>query len=104
MQDKVGQIFEGTVAGVTGFGLFVELDDIFIEGLLHVTELGSDYFTYDKQKHAMVGEKTSTQYRLGDRLKVKVVRVNLETSKIDFSLIGGVKNKVEKKKKVKKRK
>ena len=108
MQDKVGQIFEGTVAGVTGFGLFVELDDIFIEGLLHVTELGSDYFTYDKQKHAMVGERSSTQYRLGDRLKVKVVRVDLETSKIDFSLIGGEKriktNKVEKKKKVKKRK
>ena len=107
MQDKVGQIFEGTVAGVTGFGLFVELDDIFIEGLLHVTELGSDYFTYDKQKHAMVGERSSTQYRLGDRLKVKVVRVDLETSKIDFSLVGGEKrnkkNKVEKKKKVKKR-
>jgi len=107
MQDKVGQIFEGTVAGVTGFGLFVELDDIFIEGLLHVTELGSDYFAYDKQKHAMVGERTSTQYRLGDRLKVKVVRVDLETSKIDFSLVGGEKkikkNKDEKKKKVKKR-
>jgi ribonuclease R len=107
MQDKVGQIFEGTVAGVTGFGLFVELDDIFIEGLLHVTELGSDYFAYDKQKHAMVGEKTSKQYRLGDRLKVKVVRVDLETSKIDFSLVGGekkiIKNKAEKKKKVKKR-
>ena len=107
MQDKVGQIFEGTVAGVTGFGLFVELDDIFIEGLLHVTELGSDYFTYDKQKHAMVGERSSTQYRLGDRLKVKVARVDLETSKIDFSLVGSEKrskkNKDEKKRKVKKR-
>jgi ribonuclease R len=85
----------------------VELDDIFIEGLLHVTELGSDYFTYDKQKHAMVGERSNIQYRLGDRLKVKVVRVDLETSKIDFSLVGGEKkiktNKVEKKKNVKKR-
>ena len=104
MQDKVGKIFEGTVAGVTGFGLFVELDDIFIEGLLHVTELGSDYFTYDKQKHAMVGERTTIQYRLGDRLKVKVVRVDLETSKIDFSLVGGErKNKTEKKKAKKRR-
>ena len=105
MQDKVGKIFEGTVAGVTGFGLFVELDDIYIEGLLHVTELGSDYFAYDKQKHAMVGERTSAQYRLGDRLKVKVVRVDLETSKIDFSLVGGEKrkkNKIEKKR-IKKR-
>ena len=108
MQDKVGQVFEGTVAGVTGFGLFVELDDIFIEGLLHVTELGSDYFTYDKQKHAMIGERTNLQYRLGDRMKVKVVRVDLETSKIDFSLVGAdgvVKTKkIEKKiKKVKRR-
>ncbi|MDC1173637.1 ribonuclease R [Methylophilaceae bacterium] len=103
MQDKVGKIFEGTVAGVTGFGLFVELDDIFIEGLLHVTELGSDYFTYDKQKHAMVGERTTIQYRLGDRLKVKVVRVDLETSKIDFSLVGGERKNKAEKKKVKKR-
>jgi len=109
MQDKVGQVFEGTVAGVTGFGLFVELDDVFIEGLLHVTELDSDYFTYDKQKHAMIGERTNLQYRLGDRLKVKVVRVDLETSKIDFSLVGGEAKiqpkKIEKKvKKVRRRK
>ena len=88
MQDKVGQIFEGTVAGVTGFGLFIELDEVYIEGLLHVTELGNDYFTYDKNKHAMIGERTNLSYRLGDRLKVKVVRVDLETIKIDFSLEG----------------
>ena len=88
MQDKVGQIFEGTVAGVTGFGLFIELDEVYIEGLLHVTELGNDYFTYDKSKHAMIGERTSLSYRLGDRLKVKVVRVDLETIKIDFALEG----------------
>ena len=86
MQDKVGQIFEGTVAGVTGFGLFIELDEVYIEGLLHVTELGNDYFNYDKSKHAMIGERTKLSYRLGDRLKVKVVRVDLETIKIDFSL------------------
>ena len=88
MQDKVGQIFEGTVAGVTGFGLFIELDEVYIEGLLHVTELGNDYFTYDKGKHAIIGERTNLSYRLGDRLKVKVVRVDLETTKIDFALEG----------------
>ena len=88
MQDKVGQVFEGTVAGVTGFGLFIELDEVYIEGLLHVTELGNDYFTYDKSKHAMIGERTNLSYRLGDRLKVKVVRVDLETIKIDFALDG----------------
>ena len=87
MQDKVGQIFEGIVAGVTGFGLFIELDEIYIEGLLHVTELGNDYFTYDKAKHAMVGERTKLSYRLGDKLKVKVVRVDLESIKIDLSLV-----------------
>ena len=100
MQDKVGQIFEGTVAGVTGFGLFIELDEIYIEGLLHVTELGNDYFTYEKNKHAMIGERTNLSYRLGDRLKVKVVRVDLETTKIDFSLEGSK----SKPKKIKKQK
>ena len=86
MQDKIGEIYEGTVAGVTSFGLFVSIDGIYIEGLLHVTELGNDYFTYDKARHAMVGERSHSIYRLGDRLKVKLVRVDLELSKIDFSL------------------
>jgi len=86
MQDKIGEIYEGTVAGVTSFGLFVSIDGIYIEGLLHVTELGNDYFTYDKARHAMVGERSHAIYRLGDRLKVKLVRVDLELSKIDFSL------------------
>jgi ribonuclease R len=86
MQDKIGEIYEGTVAGVTSFGLFVSIDGIYIEGLLHVTELGNDYFTYDKARHAMVGERSHVVYRLGDRLKVKLVRVDLELSKIDFSL------------------
>jgi ribonuclease R len=86
MQDKIGEIYEGTVAGVTSFGLFVAIDAIYIEGLLHVTELGNDYFTYDKARHAMIGERSHAIYRLGDRLKVKLVRVDLELSKIDFSL------------------
>ena len=70
MQDKVGQSFWATVAGVTGFGLFMELDDIYIEGLLHVTELGNDYFTFDKARHSMVGEKTNLTYRLGACFRV----------------------------------
>jgi ribonuclease R len=102
MQDKVGQVFEGTVTGVTGFGLFIELDEVYIEGLLHVTELGNDYFTFDKSKHAMIGERTNLSYRLGDRLKVKVVRVDLETIKIDFSLEGAEKD-VKKRKAQKKK-
>ena len=86
MQDKLGEIYDGTVAGVTGFGLFVALDGVYVEGLLHVTELGNDYFNFDKARHEMSGERTGVKYRLGDRLTVKVARVDLETSKIDFVL------------------
>lgn len=87
MQDKIGEVFEGTVAGVTSFGLFVALDGVYVEGLLHVTELGNDYFHYDKTRHEMAGERTGVRYRLGDRLTIKVVRVDLETTKIDFTLV-----------------
>jgi ribonuclease R len=86
MQDKVGEVFAGTVAGVTSFGLFVALDEVYVEGLLHVTDLGNDYFIHDKARHEMVGERTGVRYRLGDRLTVKVVRVDLETARIDFTL------------------
>ncbi len=86
MQDRIGEVFEGTVAGVTSFGLFVALDGVYVEGLLHVTELGNDYFHYDKARHEMAGERTDVRYRLGDRLTVKLVRVDLETTRIDFAL------------------
>lgn len=87
MQDKIGEIFDGTVAGVTSFGLFVALDNVYVEGLVHVTELGNDYFHYDKARHEMAGERTGVRYRLGDRLTIKVARVDLETTKIDFTLV-----------------
>jgi len=95
MQDKVGEVFSGTVAGVTSFGLFVALDEVYVEGLLHVTDLGNDYFIHDKARHEMVGERTGVRYRLGDRLTVKVVRVDLETSRIDFTLVGAVEGSAE---------
>jgi len=87
MQDKIGEIFEGTVAGVTSFGLFVALDEVYVEGLLHVTELGNDYFVFDKARHEMLGERTNVRYRLGDRLTIKVARVDLETTRMDFTLV-----------------
>jgi ribonuclease R len=86
MQDKVGESFTGTVAGVASFGLFVALDEVYVEGLLHVTELGNDYFNFDAVRHEMLGERTGVRFRLGDRLRVKVARVDMETSKIDFVL------------------
>ena len=86
MQDRIGESFEGSISGVTGFGVFVALDDIYIEGLVHISELGRDYYHFDAGKHELMGERTKRRYRLGDRLRVKVVRVDLETTKIDFVL------------------
>ncbi|MCC7135917.1 MAG: ribonuclease R [Nitrosomonas sp.] len=88
MQDKIGSSFDGVISGVTGFGLFVALDDIYVEGLVHISELPRDYFHHDAVKHLLRGERTGKCYRLGDRLCVKLVRVDLETRKIDFILDG----------------
>ncbi len=84
MQDKINERFEGTVSAATAFGIFVALDDIYIEGLVHVSELGDDYFHFEAAKHQLVGERTGKRFRLGDRIRVKVVRVNLDTARIDF--------------------
>lgn len=86
IQDKVGEIYEGNVTAVTSFGLFVELDGIFVEGLIHVTALQNDYYHFDPVHHRLRGERTGKTYRLFDRLQVRVVRVNLEDKKIDFEL------------------
>jgi ribonuclease R len=84
MQDKLGQVFRGRISGVTGFGLFVELDEIYVEGLVHVTSLKSDYYTFDSAKHRLVGERGGHVYRLGDSMMVLVARVDLDERKIDF--------------------
>ncbi len=86
MQDRIGECFDGVVSSVTGFGLFVALDNVYVEGLIHISELPSDYFHFDAIKHTLLGERSGKQYRLGDRVCVKLVRVDLETSKIDFAL------------------
>ncbi|MEQ1776684.1 MAG: ribonuclease R, partial [Burkholderiales bacterium] len=85
MQDKVGESFNGSVSGVTGFGIFVALDDIYAEGLVHVSDLGKDYFHFDAAKHQMMGERTKRRFRLGDRVRVKVMRANLDSARIDFA-------------------
>ncbi|MBI5918520.1 MAG: ribonuclease R [Nitrosomonadales bacterium] len=87
MRDHLGSVYQGSVSSVTGFGLFVSLDDIYTEGLVHVSELGADYFHFDAAKHQMLGERTGKRYRLGDRVRVKVVRVDMESTKIDFVLV-----------------
>jgi ribonuclease R len=89
MRDRVGEEFEGSVSAVTSFGIFVALDDFYVEGLVHISELGQDYFHFDATKHQLLGDRTRKSYRLADRVKVKIVRVDLETSRIDFVLAGG---------------
>jgi ribonuclease R len=86
MKDRVGETFTGSISGVTAFGAFVALDEVYVEGLVHISELGKDYFHFDAAKHQLMGERTRKRFRLGDRLKVKVVRVDLDTSRIDFTL------------------
>ena len=86
MKDRVGETFTGSISGVTAFGAFVALDEVYVEGLVHISELGKDYFHFDAAKHQLMGERTRKRFRLGDRLKVTVARVDLDTSRIDFTL------------------
>ncbi len=88
MVGKVGEEFDGLISGVTNFGLFVELADIYVDGLVHITALGNDYYHFDAAKHRLMGERTRQMFRLGDPVRVRVVRVDLDESKIDFELVG----------------
>ncbi len=88
MVDHVGDEFPGTVSGVTGFGLFVTLDEIYIDGLIHITALGNDYYQFDAAKSRLTGERTHKTYRPGDRLQVIVVRVDVDEGRIDLELAG----------------
>jgi ribonuclease R len=86
MEDKVGNEYDGVVTGVTSFGVFVQLIDPQIDGLVHVTSLENDYYHFDAGRLALVGERTGKRYTLGDRLRVVVARVDLESRRIDFRL------------------
>ncbi len=88
MMDKVGDTFHGVITAVTSFGIFVELRDIYVEGLVHITSLANDYYHFDPAGHRLRGERTGKTYRLGDGLDVQVVRVDLDDRKIDFDLPG----------------
>jgi len=87
IRDKLGEEFSGTISGVAPFGIFVQLDTLYIEGLVHVTELGADYFQYDEVRHELRGERTGIRYQLTDRVKVQVSRVDLDARKIDLRLV-----------------
>lgn len=87
MQDKVGQIFTGRITGVTSFGLFVELQSLYIDGLVHVATLGDDYYLYEPFKHRMIGEHTREVFRLGDELQVALIKVDVDDKKIDLKIV-----------------
>lgn len=84
MMDKVGAEFDGLISAVTGFGLFVQLKEIYVEGLVHITALPNDYYNFDATQHCLRGERTGKVFRLADALRVKVMRVDLDTRRVDF--------------------
>lgn len=86
MMDKVGESFDGIITSVTSFGLFVELNDIYVEGLVHITSLDNDYYHFDPVGHRLTGERSGQVYRLGDPIRVRVAAVSLDDKKIDFVL------------------
>ncbi len=86
LQQHLGEIFDGIISGVTSFGFFVELADLYVEGLVHVSSLSSDYYQYDAQKQRLVGERTGTRFGLGDSVVVQVAQIDLDERKIDLIL------------------
>ena len=87
MADKVGDEFEGYVTGVAAFGLFIELVEHFVEGLVHVSTMADDYYRFVESAHLLRGENTKKVYRLGDKVKVQVIRVNMELRQVDLGLV-----------------
>lgn len=87
LSHRLGEEYEATVVSVTNFGLFVELDSLYVEGLVHITELGEDYFHYDASRHCLKGERTGKLYQIGDRICVQVAQVNLDDRKVDLRFI-----------------
>ncbi len=87
LQEHVGDEFDGVIAAVTGFGLFVELKDLYIEGLVHITSLPGDYYEFDKARQRLTGERTGRSFQIGGNVRVQVARVDLDDRKIDLDLI-----------------
>lgn len=87
MQDHVGSEFNGVISTVTGFGLFVRLDELFIDGLVHISTLANDYYQFDAAGQRLIGENTGMIYRMGDKVRIKVAAVNLERKMVDFTLV-----------------
>jgi ribonuclease R len=90
LQEHVGAQFEGVISAVTSFGLFVELKDLYIEGLVHITALPGDYYNFDQARQRLTGERSGRSFQLGGAVRVQVARVDLDDRKIDLELIDAV--------------
>jgi ribonuclease R len=87
MRDHLGEEYGGTVSAVTSFGLFVQLDALYVEGLVHITELGGEYYRFDEVRQELRGERSGVRYTVGARVRVQVIRVDLDGRKIDFRMV-----------------
>jgi ribonuclease R len=87
MSDRVGEEFDGVVSGVAPFGLFVMLGDLHVDGLVHVSSLSNDYYQFEQRHHRLIGDRTGRVYNLGDAVRVRVTRVNLDERKIDLEMV-----------------
>ena len=86
MQDKIGEEYEGIVSSVTQFGIFVELENT-VEGLIRFENLGDEYFIYDEERKRLIGEKTNITYKIGDKVKIRVISANKMLRQIDFEIV-----------------
>ena len=87
MKQHLGDEFEGVISGVTNYGMYVEINDLLVEGMIHVRNIGDDYYEHDEKHYSLVGRRTGRTFRLGDSIAVKVIKVNVENREIDFACI-----------------
>ena len=87
MQDKIGQIFEGTISGITEWGMYVEIEPTKVEGMIALRDIKEDYLVFDEKKYCLTGKSTHKKFTLGDHVKIKVARANLEQKLLDYTLV-----------------
>ena len=93
MADKIGRRYQGLITGVNSYGLFVMLDELFVEGMVHVSSLNDDYYLHDEKTHSLVGKTRRVRYRLGQIVQVMVDEADLENWRIDLKIVRGKKSK-----------
>ena len=86
MEDKIGNVYDGIISSVTNFGIFVELENT-IEGLIRFEDLGDEYFIYNETNRTLIGEKSNKVYKIGDKVKIEVIKASKEAREIDFALV-----------------